>query len=352
MARLRIPSRHAAIAATVLVFLHLASSAAAAGAASKRTCYFPDGSVSSGDFPCADTGTTHCCNAGSACLSTGYCMSAEKSPYLISRGSCTDNAWGPGCPAKCAGINDNPKGGLPISWTGTSSNAGSPLYCCGPLAVKNGNIACANSEDMFVLGASELMFGVAILANTTQTNGASASSSSSVPAASASDAASCSSAASPDSSGGSSSNAKSSSPSVTAVGAGVGVSLGVVAATFATWALYERRKRHQQLQAFMNGTAPPGMAMAQPVHNAGGPGGGAAGGYGDATHMNNTGTPFSPHSTTGGTPMSNSPGNGGLAGVYAANSSGTKSYPDGQQPLVELSAYPRQVEELPAHDER
>lgn len=357
MSRLRIPSRRVATAAALL---YLASSAAAATAAN-RTCYFPDGSVSAGDFPCSDADTIHCCNSENACLSTGYCMSAEQQPYVISRGSCTDNAWGTGCPAKCAGTNDDPSGGLPISWTGSSNNAGSPLYCCGPLTVDNGSIACANGETAFVLGTSELLFGVAILANTTQTNGTSAAaSSSSVPASTAtasSPASAQSSGASGDSSGDSSSSKSNSN--VTAVGAGVGVSLGVVAAAFATWALYERRKRHQQLQAFMNGTLPPGMSMAHPLQQGpGGPGGAGGaypdGSYPDASGMNNLhpgnlGTPFSPAGTTTGTITSNSPSNAG--GVYAASSNGTKPYADSQQPLVELSAYPRQFEELPAHEE-
>lgn len=342
MARLRIPSRHTATAATALAVLYLASSAAAAA---NRTCYFPDGSVSPGDFPCSDADTTHCCNAGNACLSTGYCMSAEQQPYVISRGSCTDNAWGTGCPAKCAGTNDDPSGGLPISWTGSSNTAGSPLYCCGPLVVDNGSIACANSEDAFVLGTSELLFGAAILANTTQTNGTSTATSS-VPASSGTASSPASSSTSGASSGDSSSK---SSSNVTAVGAGVGVSLGVVAAAFATWALYERRKRHQQLQAFINGTLPPGMVMAHPLQQ--GPGGaGGPGGTGmNNLHPGNPGTPFSPAGTTTGTINSTSPSARG--GVYAASNNGTKPYADSQQPLVELSAYPRQFEELPAHGE-
>ncbi|KAL1893042.1 hypothetical protein Sste5346_006723 [Sporothrix stenoceras] len=364
MARLRISSRRSATAtATALAVLYLASSAAAAA---NRTCYFPDGSESPSDFPCSDADTIHCCNSQNACLSTGYCISAEQQPYVISRGSCTDNAWGTGCPAKCAGTNDDPSGGLPISWTGSSNNAGSPLYCCGPLTVDNGSIACANGETAFVLGTSEIMFGVAILQNTTQTNGTSAAASSSVPASSAS----ASSPSTPQSSGSSSGSSGSSSgdsssksnSNVTAVGAGVGVSLGVVAAAFATWALYERRKRHQQLQAFMNGTLPPGMSMAHPLQQGpGGPdgAGGAVGAYPDGTYpdgqgMNNLrsgnpGTPFSPAGTTTGTITSNSPSNAG--GVYAASNNGNKPYADSQQPLVELSAYPRQFEELPASDE-
>ncbi|CAK7231145.1 hypothetical protein SEUCBS140593_007827 [Sporothrix eucalyptigena] len=355
MSFFRIPSRRTAALAAILASLSLVS------AATNRTCYFPDGSVSADDYACAETGTIHCCNSMSACLTTGYCMSAEQPPYVISRGSCTDNAWGTGCPAKCAGTNDDPSGGMPISWMGTTNNAGSPLYCCGPLTVDNGTIACANGEDSFVLGASEIMYGVAILANTTQTNGTStttaksgASATGSTPAQSsaASGTGSGSGSSSGDSSGDSGSK---SSSNVTAVGAGVGVSLGVVAAAFASWALWERRKRTQQLQAFMNGTLPPGMAMAN-QHQSGPGGPGGSGGYVDnsaltSTHPGNPGTPFSPNGTTTGTMTTSSPVNGGNT-VYAASTTGTnKMYQDSQQPLVELSAYPRQFEELPAHND-
>ncbi|CAK7221701.1 hypothetical protein SBRCBS47491_004616 [Sporothrix bragantina] len=350
----RIPSRRAtALAAFTAFFI------ASASAATKRTCYYPDGSVSPNDYACAETGTTHCCNSMSACLSTGYCMSAEQPPYVISRGSCTDNAWGTGCPAKCAGTNDDPSGGMPISWMGTTNNAGSPLYCCGPLTVDNGSLACANGEDSFVLGTSTIMYGVAILQNTTQINGTTTSSAASGASATAStpaqsSAASSTSGDSPDSSP--TAAATTSKSNVTAVGAGVGVSLGVVAAAFAAWALYERRKRTQQLQAFMNGTFPPGMAMAHTQPGA--PGGGPNGGYADVAggaaalgHPGTTGTPFSPNGTTTGTMTTSSPVNGGNT-MYAASTTGTnKLYQDSQSPLVELSAYPRQFEELPVHND-
>ncbi|CAK7218119.1 hypothetical protein SCUCBS95973_003382 [Sporothrix curviconia] len=357
----RISRRATALAAFAAFFV------ASASGAGNRTCYYPDGSVSPSDYACAETGTTHCCNDMSACLSTGYCMSAEQPPYVISRGSCTDNAWGTGCPAKCAGTNDDPSGGMPISWMGTTNNAGSPLYCCGPLTVVNGSLACANGEDSFVLGTSEILYGVAILANTTTTNGTASSSTAKTGAsetasspASSSSSASSSSGDAPDTLSTAAAAATTSKSNVTAVGAGVGVSLGVAAAAFAAWALYERRKRTQQLQAFMNGTFVPDMAMANTQPPGGAPGGGSpgAGGYadmaagGDAAlgHSGSTGTPFSPNGTTTGTMTTSSPVNGGNT-VYAASMTGTsKMYQESQSPLVELSAYPRQFEELPAHN--
>ncbi|EPE05837.1 hypothetical protein F503_08368 [Ophiostoma piceae UAMH 11346] len=257
--------------------------------ASNRTCYYPDGTVSPDDMPCSDADTTHCCNSMNACLSTGYCMSAAQQPYVISRGSCTDDAWGTGCPARCAGSSDNPGGGRPISWLGTKNSAGAYLYCCGVVTVDDdGDLACENSASSFTLGSSTILYGAAILANTTNVTASSSSSSSSSAEASA---AVCS----PETESTSSDSSK-----TTAVGAGVGVSLGAVAVAALSWALWERRKRTKMLQDFKNGRLP--------------------------SEMNDG-------SVTEGSTMS--PGHGGYGKVH-----------NSPQPPAELSAYPRQ--ELPA----
>ena len=71
-------------------------------------CYFPDGSVASGDSPCYSSGNSTCCGRGFACLSNNVCMLTDQvvgagpgqSTYI--RGSCTDKSWNdPSCPQFC-----------------------------------------------------------------------------------------------------------------------------------------------------------------------------------------------------------------------------------------------------------
>lgn len=71
--------------------------------ADDRVCYFPDGTVSTDDVPCAGSGNTHCCARGTGvCLDNGYCLNYEQ-PYGLSRGSCTDRSWGSSCASHCTG---------------------------------------------------------------------------------------------------------------------------------------------------------------------------------------------------------------------------------------------------------
>lgn len=71
-----------------------------------RTCYYPDGTISSGDLAC-DENAKHsaCCGAppfGGTCLSTGICSGIPSGG--LSRGSCTDPTWqSDACPKFCIG---------------------------------------------------------------------------------------------------------------------------------------------------------------------------------------------------------------------------------------------------------
>jgi hypothetical protein len=77
-------------------------------------CYFPDGSVASGDTPCSSSGNSTCCGRGFACLSNNVCMLTDQvvgagpgqSTYI--RGSCTDKTWND---SKCPQFCNNPLNG-------------------------------------------------------------------------------------------------------------------------------------------------------------------------------------------------------------------------------------------------
>ncbi|KAJ5888023.1 hypothetical protein N7495_008064 [Penicillium taxi] len=65
-----------------------------------RSCYYPDGSISSGSVPCSSDETTSCCGPSNICLSNGLCLDATQ-PFVLSRGACTSRNWGSGCPTEC-----------------------------------------------------------------------------------------------------------------------------------------------------------------------------------------------------------------------------------------------------------
>jgi hypothetical protein len=95
-------------------------------------CYYPDGSISTGDTPCTSTGNSTCCGSGYACLSNRICMAtgdeAQKpDASLYVRGSCTDPTWkSASCPLFCISSHDLLSGGMGIAkcpntpWTSTS----------------------------------------------------------------------------------------------------------------------------------------------------------------------------------------------------------------------------------------
>ncbi|OAA58029.1 hypothetical protein SPI_06914 [Niveomyces insectorum RCEF 264] len=324
------------LAAVVLLASLATAAAAASPASSPRMCFFPNGDVSTHDLPCG-TGktTTHCCNAQSICLSVGLCLTAEQAPYVLSRGSCTDASWGSGCPTHCVGSKNNPGGGMPISWTGSS---GAAQYCCNGLAVNNDTVACADDETPFTLPQVQVLFGAALLENTTTDNdGPSPSSVAPSPSQTGSvDSGGGGSGDNSTNSGGSNNNGDgddddstmtttttTSGPNATAVGAGVGVPLGLLALGALSWALWERRARKQQLLAFQGGGGSPSSTDAGPAAY-----------YATAARP----VAFSPGTTSSAT-----------LSVYGVATS-TKQhqlYPN-QGTAVELSAHPRHMEELPS----
>ncbi|KAK8183542.1 uncharacterized protein BKA78DRAFT_45011 [Phyllosticta capitalensis] len=66
------------------------------------TCWYPDGKTIPDDVPCNTTAgengdATACCGKDALCMANGLCLNWG----ILSRGSCTDNSWGKGCPQVC-----------------------------------------------------------------------------------------------------------------------------------------------------------------------------------------------------------------------------------------------------------
>ena len=108
------------------------------------TCFFPSGKASQIDQVCnASAPVSHCCAPDSVCLSNGYCLNAGRiTPYLLSRGTCTDQAFrSPLCSQQCRDINTS--GGLSIF--SITDGPGEAQYCCGKPS-KNGTCASTNES--------------------------------------------------------------------------------------------------------------------------------------------------------------------------------------------------------------
>src|SRR3569833_658850 len=81
----------------------------AAVIAADHSCYFPNGNLASGNSwtTCqsnydGDAGAAPCCSQGDSCLSNGLCQQPNK---LVYRGACSESSWGDdvGCPTYCRG---------------------------------------------------------------------------------------------------------------------------------------------------------------------------------------------------------------------------------------------------------
>ena len=98
-----------------LLYACLICSLALAGS-SADTCYNPDLTANIYALPCANsTGYTYCCDAGAVCLENGICLD----DLLPTLGTCTDPEWqDPSCPLIC----DVGKSDLQASITYRSSN--------------------------------------------------------------------------------------------------------------------------------------------------------------------------------------------------------------------------------------
>ncbi|KAL4895114.1 hypothetical protein BDV59DRAFT_160082 [Aspergillus ambiguus] len=188
-----------------------------------RTCYHPNKVAVPGAVPCTDAEKTFCCAEGGFCMTNGYCAGFGTQPYNLYRGACTDQSWGSSCTQSC--LEQSPNSGGPITCIG-KNDEGQSLYCCGYQRTNNSITTCADGSDPFTMPDGQLIFGRAGLQNAT------IASDNSVNATTSCDA----------TSGSQCTNA-------TAVGAGVGVPLGVIAITTAIWAFWERRQRKKVVVA-------------------------------------------------------------------------------------------------------
>lgn len=139
--------------------------------------------------------------------------------------------------------NCNPDGGCAL-FTFSYKNKVS-RYCCGEAALSNTTTACYDGSDAFRIPNAEAVPGYGLLGNVTSFN------------------ASTNSPDSPDSPNNTScpvEQTNSSSCHETAVGAGVGVPLGVIALASVAWALWERRKGRQASISSLAQTSSPGKS--------------------------------------------------------------------------------------------
>lgn len=184
------------------------------------TCYFPDGKTSAGNFlPCSISGQhSSCCRQQESCLASGLCIG---SLGVVYRGGCTDSTYTDGaCPKNCL----KPFEDQPVDMIACPGTGGQ--FWCGGSAQ-----GVCNLTQQFYLkpGLVTKILPWASDFNANFAPGATATSSS-TPSSSAS-VSQCQ----PDSTG----------PSPMIIGIVVGVPLLVLALTFFTWMMLERRKRHR-----------------------------------------------------------------------------------------------------------
>ncbi|OQE89388.1 hypothetical protein PENNAL_c0014G02924 [Penicillium nalgiovense] len=224
--------------------------------AANKTCYFPGGDVAIDDVPCfPGDADSPCCSKSSLCLSNGFCYGLSQ-PYALSRGSCTNKNWpaNGACDDKCSDgkqisfksdfySNQKPNSLFLVAAT-ERRNSGcalplyryidkKPYYCADSVTVNStGDTAC-HAGSPFTLENAELITDKAALANYTSSTSSDTGSNSTS----------------------NSNTTLSGDPKKgndVAVGAGVGVPLGVLLLTALAWALFERRKR-LSVQAMVEG---------------------------------------------------------------------------------------------------
>ncbi|CEL08955.1 hypothetical protein ASPCAL12099 [Aspergillus calidoustus] len=211
---------------------------------STATCYYPNGSPATGDVQCQSGPNSACCGQGAICLSNGLCLGVSQ-PFGLSRGSCTDpNFEIDECPKACTNVQLN--GGCTIVMY--NNTAEGSFYCCN--SIQNNNTGflprCAWDLDPFTLSSATIVPGVALLENYEQ---ASTTTNNTIetplPSNSTETPLEC--------------PKTQSSNNDVAIGAGVGVPLGVLALLAVAWALLERQRRakyFQSLAAANNSSVP------------------------------------------------------------------------------------------------
>lgn len=128
-------------------------------------------------------------------------------------------------------------------------------YCCGTPVSESGSVVCPLGEDSFEVEDGDIVFGRAALYNATAASGSEST------AAPTSAGAGSTASSSPD---------DSSSCNNAAIGAGVGVPLGIIALLAIAWAIWERSRAKKQAAMPVHWSADPAkqdypQAASQPV---------------------------------------------------------------------------------------
>ena len=130
---------------------------------------------------------------------------------------------------------------------------GKASYCCGTPVSDGENMVCPNGESSFAVETGSMIIGRAALANLTESNSddsdsstASATATGSSPTETPEATATCSSS---ETTSNSTETCDNNGTSATAVGAGVGVPLGVIALSAIAWAMWERGRRRKERTA-------------------------------------------------------------------------------------------------------
>ncbi|OCL13400.1 hypothetical protein AOQ84DRAFT_225623 [Glonium stellatum] len=249
------------------------------------TCYFPDTTEASHDFPCyPDRDISVCCGPGFACLPNGICevTSDAVNPgvsYPFVRGSCTDKTWAStACPQFCATTGYSLDGGN----TMMACNETADTFCClgGNGPGQPAACDCTSGVNITTLEGGVVAFTTIGIVGTSTSS--SSSSSSSTPASSASSASSTSASTSASTTAASATATATSSPSPSSssastssaslspgakAGIGIGVPLGALLLSGLGYLLWRDRQRSQKMKALQ-------------LQGHGGGANGASGGYG------------------------------------------------------------------------
>ncbi|PLB51491.1 hypothetical protein P170DRAFT_80390 [Aspergillus steynii IBT 23096] len=245
-----------------LLMLSLQGLFVSQGMAANRTCYFPNGDESN-DVPCTSEMNTSCCSEDAICLDNGYCFHLNGSN--LSRDSCTDPDWGDDCPQLCEESFYGNTSDYYYTIAFLQSGNNGDLYCCGQPEwdLDLERKTCPGNKDPFTVPIGKAIVGVAALEglmptgpddyNAAQVNVSQVSMEEETSTTTYD--------STPTSTGIQTSRTtptyisekSDSSGKVTAVGAGVGVPLGVIALASLAWALWLLRQNRNLRKAYALG---------------------------------------------------------------------------------------------------
>ncbi|RJE21873.1 hypothetical protein PHISCL_05791 [Aspergillus sclerotialis] len=210
-------------------------------------CYWPDGTLADKYTPCGER-TSHCCQEGTVCLTNGYCMSMIQ-PYTLTRATCVDRTWSSDtCKNPCDGVSGRESSGCSLVLYNYDADKDKALYCPNSIVgdpLGPDGIGCADGQDPFSVPSGNVILNRGLLENAscavdTLNPTAPAAAITHSPNAANTSVPRCASDNSRDSGSGTRN---------VAIGAGVGVPLGVLALSAVGWAIFERRKRHQLVKS-------------------------------------------------------------------------------------------------------